>query len=170
MFRINAYPIKNCLRDLKGRLLGEELMPVEVWDLCRVVSDGHLVQKPTSRIRWSLIFLDITPLRLTLWGFSEAQLGGIWKGQPQHSWCLDPAAWWEVRVGHLAPTGFGSAQRLLAQLYGLKTFLVMSPPLAAPGAKLESLLTVDLTVPRQPNLFRFSPLHEHGFLELELNR
>ena len=73
-------------------------------------------------------------------------------------------------MGHLAPTGFGSAQRLLAQLYGLKTFLVMSPPLAAPGAKLESLLTVDLTVPRQPNLFRFSPLHEHGFLELELNR
>jgi hypothetical protein len=88
---INAYPIKNCLSDLIGGFLGEELMPVEVWDLCRVVSDGHLVQKPTSRIRWSATFLDITPSILTLWGFSVGQLAGTWMGQTPHSWYLEPA-------------------------------------------------------------------------------
>jgi hypothetical protein len=46
----------------------------------------------------------------------------------------------------------------------------MTPPLAAPWVKLESLLTVDLTVPLQLNKPRFSLLHVHGFLELELNR
>ena len=46
----------------------------------------------------------------------------------------------------------------------------MTPPLAAPRVKLESLLTMDLTVPPQVNKPRFSPLHVHGFLELELNR
>jgi hypothetical protein len=30
VFSINAYPVKNCLSDLIGGLLGEELMPVEV--------------------------------------------------------------------------------------------------------------------------------------------
>jgi len=75
-----------------------------------------------------------------------------------------------VRAGHLGPTGLCSSQRLLALLYGFKTFLVMTPPLVAPEVKLESFLTGDLMEPPQFNKPRFSPLHLHGFLELELNR
>ena len=54
-------------------------------------------------------------------------------------------------------------------LYGFKTFLVITLPLEAPGVKLESLLIEDLVEPLQNKKPRFSPLHEHGFLGLELN-
>ena len=73
-------------------------------------------------------------------------------------------------MGHLGPTGLCSSQSKLVHLHRLKTFLAMTPHLAALAVKLESLLTVDLTVPLQLNKPRFSPLHVHGFLELELNR
>ena len=46
----------------------------------------------------------------------------------------------------------------------------MIPPLVPPEVKLENLLTGYLTEPPQFNKPRFSPLHVHGFLELELNR
>jgi hypothetical protein len=74
-------------------------------------------------------------------------------------------------MGRLLPPGLGSSLSYLALRYGFKPFLVMPPPLAAPLIMLdECLLTVDLTERPQLNRSRFSPLHVHGFTELELYR